>query len=80
MSQEKVDRYKEEKANRKKNMQKAKYKSIAAKICGIAVCAVIIGWGGYSIYDRYEENQPTKYLEIDTSAIDDYQASLTEEE
>ncbi len=80
MSQEKVDRYKEEKANRKKNMQKAKYKSIAARICAVAVCIAIVGWGGYSIYDRYEKNQPTKYLEVDPSAIQNYQSSIIETE
>lgn len=79
MSQAKVDRYKEEKANRKKTMKKEKYKSITARICAVAVCAAIIGWGGYSVYHRYEENQPTKYLEVDASAISDYESSLTEE-
>lgn len=79
MSQAKVDRYKKEKANRKKTMKKEKYKSIATRICAVAVCAAILGWGGYSVYNRYEENQPTKYLEVDTSAISDYETSLTEE-
>ena len=55
MSQEKVDRYKEEKAHRKQNLKKAKAKSIAGRICAVAVAAVIIGWGGYSIYTHHEE-------------------------
>lgn len=80
MSQAKVDRYKEEKANRKKNMQKAKYKAIAARICIVAVLVVIVGWGGYSVYDRYEKNQPTKYLEVDTSALEEYENSIAETE
>lgn len=80
MSQEKVDRYKAEKANRKKNMQKEKAKSIAARICAIAVCAVLVGWGGYSVYNRYEENKPTKYIEMDPTAISDYQSSLIDVE
>lgn len=80
MSQAKVDRYKEEKAHRKKNMQKEKYKSAATRICVVAVLAAIIVWGGYSVYDRYEKNQPTKYLEVDASAIQDYESSIIEAE
>ena len=77
MSQEKVDRYKEGKAHRKQNLKKAKAKSIAGRICAVAVAAVIIGWGGYSIYTHHEENKPTNYIEIDPTAINDYQNSLT---
>ena len=76
MSQEKVDRYKEEKAHRKQNLKKAKAKSIAGRICAVAVAAVIIGWGGYSIYTHHKENKPTNYIEIDPTAINDYQNSL----
>ena len=79
MSQEIVDRYKKEKANRKQTMKKQKIKSVAAAICAVIVCAVIVGWGGYSIYDRYEESQPTKYLEVDASALTEYENSLMEE-
>lgn len=80
MSQEKVDRYKAEKANRKQNMQKEKYKSIAVRTCTIAVCAVILGWVGYSVYHRYETTRPTEYLELDSAAITDYESSLEPEE
>ena len=36
MSQEKVDRYKKEKANRKKNMKKEKFQNILRK-CAVAL-------------------------------------------
>lgn len=79
MSQEKVDRYKAEKANRKQTMQREKYKSIAGRICAVAICAVLVGWCGYSIYQRYESTRPTEYLEVDTTAITDYENSLNPE-
>ena len=77
MSQEKVDRYKEEKSHRKQNLKKAKAKSIAGRICAVAIADFIIVWGCYYIYTRHEENKPTNYIEIDPTAINDYQNSLT---
>lgn len=72
MSQEKVERYKKEKANRKQIMKREKLKSRVAGACGILVCAALIGWAGYSGYVKWEEAQPTKYTEINTDAISDY--------
>ena len=46
MSQAKVDRYKEEKKNRKKIMAKEKRMRIAGYVAGCLVAAGIIGWGG----------------------------------
>ena len=48
MSQAKVDRYKEEKKNRKKIMAKEKRMRIAGYVAGCLVAAGIIGWAGYS--------------------------------
>ena len=50
MSQAKVDRYKEEKKNRKKIMAKEKRMRIAGYVAGCLVAAGIIGWAGYSGY------------------------------
>ena len=48
MSQEKVDKYKQEKVNRKKNMKKEKFRNFMRK-CAVAVAGVVlIGWIGYS--------------------------------
>lgn len=77
MSQEKVDRYKSEKANRKETLKKKKYKSIIGSICGIALLIAVVGWGGYSAYHRYETSKPTNYIDVDTTAINDYQNSLS---
>ncbi|MEI3229600.1 MAG: hypothetical protein V8S28_08430 [Lachnospiraceae bacterium] len=54
MSQEKVERYKKEKANRKQTMKKDKAKSIAARTAGVIVCIALIGWIGYSGYSKWE--------------------------
>lgn len=77
MSQEKVDRYKEQKVNRKKIMAKEKRKKLFTKICAGVVALALVGWLGYSIYDRV--NQPdTSDVAITTTAIDEYVNTLTQ--
>ena len=46
MSQAKVDKYKKEKANRKKEMAKQKTEKIIGIICGCAILVAIVGWAG----------------------------------
>lgn len=46
MSQAKVDKYKKEKANRKKEMAKQKTEKIIGIICGCAILVAIVGWVG----------------------------------
>ena len=48
MSQAKVDKYKKEKANRKKEMAKQKTEKIIGIICGCAILVAIVGWAGYT--------------------------------
>ena len=55
MSQAKVDKYKKEKANRKKEMAKQKTEKIIGIICGCAILVAIVGWAGYTGYNYYEE-------------------------
>ena len=52
MSQAKVDKYKKEKANRKKEMAKQKTEKIIGIICGCAILVAIVGWAGYTIKHR----------------------------
>ncbi len=76
MSQAKVDRYKEEKANRKKNMKKEKVMNFFRKIMiGIAGLA-LIGGIGYSAYDTYEASRGKEQVEIDYTAFTDFQQDL----
>ena len=50
MSQEKVDRYKQEKANRKKIVKKQRIMNVVRKtVLSLAVIA-LVGWLGYSAY------------------------------
>ena len=48
MSQEKVDRYKEQKANRKETMKKKKRASVIRNAVGSVVLVAVIAWVGYS--------------------------------
>ena len=54
MSQEKVDRYKQEKANRKKNIRKQRVMGVV-RTCVLSLAGLaLVGWLGYSAYDTYE--------------------------
>lgn len=76
MSQEKVDRYKQQKANRKKLIQKEKRQNMIWKAgCSVAAL-VLVGWIGFSAYDRLYE-PPRKFYDVDTSAIDTYMSDLS---
>ena len=63
MSQEKVNRYKEEKANRKKMLRRQKVMNTVRKT---------VGWIGYSVYSTYTESQPRESYEVDYSAVTEY--------
>ena len=76
MSQEKVDRYKKEKANRKKTMKKEKIQYYIRR-CVVAVLAVaLVGWIGYSAFSMDESSRPVETAEVDYNAITDYETSL----
>lgn len=80
MSQAKVNRYKEEKANRKQIMAREKRNHRIAVVCGWAVAAVLVGWIGYSAYGVYEDNRPVKTVYANLDPINDYLATLGAEE
>ena len=79
MSQEKVERYKKEKASRKQTMKKDKAKSIAARTVGVIVCIALIGWIGYSGYSKWEAKQPAKTTAVSTDALSGYLDELSTE-
>ena len=79
MSQAKVDRYKEEKKNRKKTMAKEKRLHLLAVVCGWLVVIALAGWAGVSGYRIYEENQSWIW-DAALDAITDYMNSLSTEE
>lgn len=80
MSQEKVDRYKKEKANRKKIMARQKVKRIIGIACGWVILLAIVGWAGVSAYNIYDANRPIETFACDTTAIDEYLNTLPEVE
>ena len=73
MSQAKVDKYKNEKANRKKTNARNKVKRVIARI--VAAAAVV--WGGYSGYQYYEKSRPVNCYYADISAVSDYLQGLS---
>lgn len=75
MSQEKVNRYKEEKANRKEIMAKEKRKNTMMKICAGVIALALVGWLGYSVYDM-ATRPDTSAVKIDASALDEYLDSV----
>ena len=76
MSQAKVDRYKEEKKNRKKIMAKEKRMRIAGYVAG---CLVAVGIIGYSGYSAYEANKPMETIYANLDSVTDYMSSLNAE-
>ena len=79
MSQAKVDKYKEEKKNRKEIMAREKRKQKAGIAAAVLVGAAILGWAGVSAYQIYENSKPLETVYVDLTAIDDYMTSLETE-
>ena len=68
----KVARYKEDKANRKELMKKAKMqKTIRNTVTTVALVATF-AWVGYSAVDYWQENKPRQEVEVDYTVIDEY--------
>ena len=78
MSQEKVERYKQEKANRKKTLAREKMKRNVSRVCAWTILLLIVGWAGYSGYQYYEAKQPAKTIFCQTAEIDNYMDGLAE--
>ena len=76
MSQAKVDRYKEEKRNRKKEVQKTKRQRRLAKIIVPVVAIAIVAWIAYSGVSFYQAQKPVTEFSVDLSAINDYLGRL----
>lgn len=81
MSQKKVDAYKQEKANREKIIKKEKRILFLEKLAALVVCLAAVCWVGYSVYDKTVGQQEEVKTEtvMDTSALDNYVSSLTQE-
>lgn len=79
MSQEKVDRYKQEKVNRKQIMRKQKLMNNMRKGVLVVAALALIGWLGYSAYDIYESGKERTVSEVNYDAVSDYLNGLNAE-
>ncbi|MDD3220615.1 MAG: hypothetical protein PHC41_15840 [Lachnospiraceae bacterium] len=82
MSQAKVDKYKQEKANREKIMKKERLiKRIEITVCAL-ICAGVVAWIGYSVYGEIQSSKAAETVAytLDSTAMDDYISGLTTEE
>jgi hypothetical protein len=77
MSQEKVAKYKEDKANRKKIMKREKRAKILRNSALVLVFAAAIGWVGYSGVISYLDTIPRDSVEVDYTAVSDYLSNLS---
>ena len=76
MSQAKVERYKESKKNRKETVAREKKQRTLNRVIAGVVCAVILGWIGYSGYQVYENSKPLETVYVDMTELNDYMSSL----
>lgn len=76
MSQEKVERYKEQKANRKKMMKREKVQRIVRNCVAVVVVVAALGWVGYSGVTYIIDNQPREEVKVDYTAVSDYETAL----
>lgn len=76
MSQAKVDRYKEQKKNRKEIMKKEKREWLLTKLGVSAVGLALAAWIGISVANGFIEPDTTtpevKSYTVNTSALDDF--------
>ena len=83
MSQEKVDKYKEYKANKQKIWKKEKLMHRLEPGGAALICALFLAWVGFSFYDRAVNSEDAaseiKAVELDTSAMEDYLSTLETE-
>ena len=78
MSQEKVDKYKKEKANRKKIVKKQRIMNVVRKtVLSLAVIA-LVGWLGYSAYQTHEAEKERPVAQVNYDSINNYMSQLSE--
>lgn len=80
MSQEKVERYKKEKANRKKIMKKQRIMGIMRKTVLSLVALALVVWIGYSAYDMYDSDKERTVAQVNYDAVNTYLNGLTKTE
>ena len=81
MSQEKVDRYKEYKANKQKIWKKEKRVRRLEYIAALVVVVALLGWFGFSVYQKVSDSgeQSAQVYTMDTTAVDEYLQGIMQE-
>ena len=80
MSQEKVNKYKEQKANRKETMRKEKRAALIRNSVAGVVLVAVIGWVGYSGVTYIIKHQPRPEVDVNYTSVADYVESLNKED
>ena len=82
MSQEKVDRYKEYKANKQKIWKKEKRVRRLEYIAALVVAVALLGWFGFSVYQKVSDpgEQSAQVYTMDTTSVDEYLQGIMQEE
>lgn len=79
MSQEKVAKYKEEKANRKAIMRKQKIAKITRNSIVAVILVLVVGWIAGSGVKYYRDNKPREVVEVDYNTLNEYVNGLNAE-
>jgi cell division septal protein FtsQ len=77
MSQQKVDRYKEEKASRKEALKKQKQRRLLRQTVMAVIIVALLGWVGYSAVGIYQDSRPRQVEEVSFDAIHNYVNNLS---
>ena len=80
MSQEKVNRYKEEKANRKANLRRDRFKSMIRRLVVLVLSLALVAWVVYSAVDTYQANRPRDMVTVNYESIMNYLQALADAE
>ena len=79
MSQEKVNKYKDQKANRKELIKKEKRNTALRRCAYIVVGLALVGWLTFSVVNSVDRARPRQVVEVDFQAVTDYMNVLQEE-
>ena len=79
MSQEKVNRYKEEKARRKEKLRKERFKSMVRKLVVLVLSLALVGWVVFSAVDTYQANRPRDTVTVNYEGVTNYLQALQDE-
>ena len=75
MSQAKVDKYKQDKKNRKKIMAKQKRQRVLGSCAFAVVILAFVGYLGYSVYDGQFKKDDNKETEVATYSLSEEEVS-----